>query len=632
MRMIDIRRWGTAAIWVALVAVIVFLPDGMTRWFLPKDALLAIAAVLASLAPATGRLPRWFLALVGAGIATLLVTALMSASPVGALFGRFPRYEGFVSLSAYFAAAWIGARLLGPRSTRSAVFSVMRAAAVVAVLLGFVALLESLGLRPISSDLDRPGSLVGNATDQGIVGAMLLVVLAIPVMRAWRPQLLPQRGKSKAVQYLTTSAGDTTLLTSGLVGALLALILSASRGALLATAVGVVALAVLAMFAARPSGVVWWKPAAVGAGGLAVLAVAALVAPLTRSRLTGGSALSSQTVNDRVLIWQESAHLLASKPLAGTGPSGYADSIAHAHTSEWFSTVGALTTLDSPHNVLLQAWAAGGAVFVLVALVLVAAVGTVGVRTLRAAARDGGDSSTAPIRDSLARIDLLLGALAACAVWAAALLTHFTAASTSILGCLLVGAVSATLPRGESRRWWTRTRTVLVIVWAGWLGATALAEVPLQRGIEASGRGDLSDAQTQFETASALRAWDADIRSIAAQSFAAAADGGVDGAADLSLQWAEDALTGIPDNISTLKAYVVALQTTGDTATAETVIERLLESRPEDADVHLRWAINAYLEKDIYKARERAAGAQSLAPADEAVETLVAFLETTATD
>ncbi|WP_183086522.1 O-antigen ligase family protein [Mycetocola zhadangensis] len=637
--MIAPSRWSFVAIWVALAAVIVFLPDGMTRWFLPKDALLAIGAVLASLAPATGRLPRWFLILVGAGVATLLVTALVSVSPLGALLGRFPRYEGFVSLGAYFAAAWIGARLLGQRSTRPAVLTFTRAAAVVAILLGFIGSLEAFGLRPIPSDLDRPGSLVGNATDQGIVGAMLLMLLALPTLRAWRPQLLPPRGRSKTTEYLHTSPSDVLILTSGLVGAVLALVLSASRGALLAAAVGIVALVVVTIVAARPAGVPLWKPIVAGASGLAALAVVALVAPLTRSRLTGDSALSSQTVNDRVLIWQEFARLLAPNPLIGVGPSGYADAIAHAHTDEWFSTVGALTTLDSPHNVILQAWAAGGAVFVALALALVAVVAVSGVRAVRASAsgrlpreRGGSDALTVPIRDSLARADLLIGAIAACTVWAAALLTHFTAAATSILGCLLVGVIVAASPVADARRWWRVVRTVLLVIWAGWLVAIALAEVPMQRGIETSAQGDVVGAQAQFQTAVALRPWDADLRSIAAQTLAAAADGGVEGAAEASLAWAKQALAVIPDNVSTLKAYAVALQSTGDTDAAGRVIERMLETRPDDADLHLRWAINAYLEEDINMARERAAEAQSLAPDDEGVSSFVTFLEDPASD
>ncbi|MCP2032106.1 O-antigen ligase [Okibacterium sp. HSC-33S16] len=634
VRMIEPRRWSTAATWVALIAVIVFLPDGMTRWFLPKDALLAIAAVLASLAPATGRLPRWFLGLVGAGVATLLITALLSASPIGAILGRFPRYEGLVSLSAYFAAAWIGARLLGPRSTRSATRTFTRAAAVIAVLLGFVALLETLGARPISSDLDRPGSLVGNATDQGIVGAMLLMVLVLPTIRSWRPQLLPRRGKSTATEYLTTSAGDTVLLSAGLIGAVFALVLSASRGALLATAVGIVALVVLMVLAAASRTTAWWKPVLAGAGGVALLVVVALIAPLTRSRLTGGSALSTQTVNDRVLIWQESSRMLAEKPFSGVGPSGYADAIAHAHTADWFSTVGSLTTLDSPHNVVLQAWAAGGAVFLLVALAVVAVVATVGIRAVRASVagrlpeqRDDSDVLMVPIRDSLARTDLLLGVLAACVVWAVALLTHFTAASTSILGCLLVGVVVASVPAVKVRTWWPVLRTALVALWAGWLIAVAMAEIPLQRGIEASAQGDATGALAQFETAAALRPWDADLRSIAAQTFAAAADGGVEGAAEIALVWAEDALAAIPDNVSTVKAYIVALQATGDTDTADDVIGHVLETRPDDSDIHLRWAVNAYLQNDVDTARERAADAEALAPDDETVQTFVEFLD-----
>ncbi|WP_146071839.1 hypothetical protein [Cryobacterium sp. Y50] len=46
------RRAATVGLWLLVASSIFFLPDAFVRWFLPKDALAAIAVVLASVAVA----------------------------------------------------------------------------------------------------------------------------------------------------------------------------------------------------------------------------------------------------------------------------------------------------------------------------------------------------------------------------------------------------------------------------------------------------------------------------------------------------------------------------------------------------------------------------------------------------
>ncbi|MDO9395710.1 MAG: hypothetical protein Q7T71_04105, partial [Herbiconiux sp.] len=108
------RAVAIAAVWVAVLASVVFLPEAMTRWFLPKDALFAVAAVGASLSLGRGRLPRWLLVCAGAGILLLLVGVAYSANPWASFWGRWPRYEGVIGSGVYLVAVWAGARLLGP--------------------------------------------------------------------------------------------------------------------------------------------------------------------------------------------------------------------------------------------------------------------------------------------------------------------------------------------------------------------------------------------------------------------------------------------------------------------------------------------------------------------------------------
>ncbi|TFD47320.1 hypothetical protein E3T55_15355, partial [Cryobacterium frigoriphilum] len=107
-------RAATVAIWLLVLASIVLLPDAFVRWFLPKDLVAAAAVAVASVAVARGRLPRAFvLASLGAGV-LVLVAVLLSAAPGAQLWGRWPRYEGLITLPVYFGAVWAGARLLGP--------------------------------------------------------------------------------------------------------------------------------------------------------------------------------------------------------------------------------------------------------------------------------------------------------------------------------------------------------------------------------------------------------------------------------------------------------------------------------------------------------------------------------------
>jgi len=626
---LQFSKLGGAALWVAFISVIVLLPDGLNRWVLPKEAALAIAALLASLAPATGRLPRWFLVVIGAGVAVLTTAALLSATPWPELWGRAPRYEGLIALPAYFAAAWIGARLLGPRSPRDAPLLALRAAATIAIAIAIVASLESSGVRLIATSFERPGSLLGNASDQGIIGVMLFALLSLPALRAWLPDPSLRIGKGKPGLSVSVSWEHRLLLTAGVGAAIAAVLLSASRGALVAF---LAALTVLAGFeyqrttrlpGASPRNLVrFWTIT----GGIAVAALAvALAVPLTRARLLG----ASSTIDDRLLIWNESLALIAQKLFIGLGPSGYVDVIGQAHGPQWFEQVESGATLDSPHNWLLQAVSAGGVSFFALALTVVVVVAVVGIRKWSATINEAVESPRwAPY--TLGKADLNAGALALCAGWAVGLLTHFTSASTSILGCLVVGMLVAHAPgsSGSSRgRIGRAVRTVAIAIWAGWLAVAAYAEIPLQQGVKHAAVGEISAADSQFETAMSLRPWDSSIASTAAQYLAVAADSRADGAAVLTVSWAERALTETPNSVATLKAYAVGLRAAGRTIEAQEVYDRLLAMRPQDSEVMLGKASTFYLAGDTPSALEWAKLASSQNANDESIQVFLEFLE-----
>ncbi|MBG6058642.1 O-antigen ligase [Cryobacterium sp. MP_M5] len=580
-----------------MLASIAVLPDAFVRWILPKDVLAAVAVAVASAAWARGRLPRWFVgASAVAGLAALL-SVLLSAAPGVQLLGRWPRYEGLVTVPVYFGAVWAGARLLGPAAPASKLRSLVTAAASAAILLGAVSMLEAAGARPFASDLARPGALTGNATDQGVLGALFVAVLVLPVTRAWT-------GARPAWSRARLERG---WLTAALALAATTVILSASRAGFLAALTVVVVLVVLEITRAGQAGRSRRRRRLlVGAAAVATLVGGALAVPLTRERLLGSSPLSTQSLQGRFAFWQDSLDVLGVHPL-GVGASGFLNANASASTGEG--------TLDSPHNWLLQVAMAGGFPLLAVVLGIIVAASLGGVRRWLAAARGGTDSD---------RTDLLAGALAGLAAFGVALLTHFTAPSTTIVAAMLLGILVARGPDGgmgagssaRVRGGATGIRTVLLSFWAIWLIVIMSAEVPLAAGVLATARGDVSAADAEFRQAQSLRPWDADLAGIAAQSFAAASDAEVAGAAPLAVSWAERSRVPLPGTVATERALAVGQVNSGDVTEAGRTLAALVEVAPHDAAVAVQHAVVLYLLGDISGCAGEVRRALELDPAE----------------
>ncbi|WP_291038621.1 O-antigen ligase family protein [Herbiconiux sp.] len=550
-------------------------------------ALAVFAAVVAS---GRGRVPRWMLVAIGVAVVLLGVGVAFSMSPWAAVWGRWPRYEGLVSLPVYAAAVFAGARLLGPGSSESRVRSWWSAMSTASIALGVVGLLELAGLAPLASNLERPGALLGNATDQGILGAAFFALLLAPAVARWRHSPGPR----------------PWLITAGALAGFVSVVVSASRAAFVAVGLTLVVLAVFALVQSaqrrREAGVRSSlgrriRVPLIAVAGVAGLAAVALAVPLTRERLLGLSPLSSRTVADRVQMWGETLRLIGGDPVTGAGPSGFIDAIPRFHTAGWYEVVGSQTVLDSPHNVLLQAAVAGG---VLLPVVLVAAGVVAVVCGARAWGRASGGAAGRVAGVASGRGPLLAGSAAALIGIAGALLTTFTVAATGILACLLVGILvavpAASTPEVSSGRVPLRRRVLqgVVAVWAVALVATAVAEVPMQQGVVAARAGEVAAAQQAFEVAQALRPWDADVASIAAQSLAAQALEGRVEAAPLAERWASAALDRVPDSIPALRALAAAQDAVGDIDGELATLDRIIELSPNDPDaIELRAEVAA---------------------------------------
>lgn len=433
---------------------------------------------LSLLAPATGRVPRPVLIAVGCGAAVFLVAAVLSATPVQSLLGRYPRYEGIVAIAGYGLALVAGARLLGPDAPEHHRGTFVSAVSVAALITAAV------GLGQVATD---PGSrVIGLLGNSSILGNWALIAL---LLLGW--QWLEHRRR---------------LWLAGVVASAFILVLAASRAALLAAAVALVAMPawMLAVrtWRTRSRPAWWWGPAVA-----AVLAVATFVLPTTGSRLTGSTPFAAATIEGRFILWRETWSLIAANPLLGVGPSGFVDRIGAFHTRDWAAAVGPYAPPDSPHNLVLQVLASTGFAGLAAALGVLAVIAVVLWR------RRPWDAWQA-------------GAVSAVAAVGLSYLFSFTdPATTTVALVVLGGALAEPVGRQSSAR--SRTaEQVGVAIWTAaaiaLAGSALLAEARFSSA--ATPRAPEADA---LVAAADTRPWDPDLAIRVGASVAALADQGL---------------------------------------------------------------------------------------------------------
>lgn len=314
-------------------SILVFQPGGLFRFVWIKLVVVMIGVLAGVVSPLRARIPLAVQAATAACVVWIAAAMLLSDTPLASLAGRWPRYEGLLTLGVYVAVFGVGAKVLGGAlagRSRQLLSTSLAAAAVVLLL---VAVLESNGLRPLGGAADvRPGATLGNATDQGLIGFVIAGVLSAG------------GGPERGWQFW--------LRRAGLIAAAGVAILSGSRAAL-------AGLLIVALFGSS----VWmrsrsWARPKIAAG--AVLAAAAvafgvLLVPAARDRL-----LSAGTVDGRWLLWDRSLGLVSADPVFGVGPSGFVDALPAYLNAEWARSVGDSFPADSPHSWPLQLLAAGG--------------------------------------------------------------------------------------------------------------------------------------------------------------------------------------------------------------------------------------------------------------------------------
>lgn len=538
-----------AALALVVLGSVAVLPGALNRFVLPKWAVTTAGIAMAFRSPARGALPRSVALVLGAGTGILAVAALAGVAPVHQLLGVAPRYEGLVAATVYGGAVVTGARLLGPGRPSSTEPLLLRLLAGAAVAVALLALLETLGLRPLESDVTRPGSLLGNASDQGAWGVLVLGPLLCAAVRA------PNR---------------TSVV--GAVAAAAAVVLSASRGALLGL-LAVVVVLVLVLAEAR----LRRRLMAMAVGVLAV----ALAVPAVRERLLG-SGFAGTTVEGRTLLWAESWSLYLQHPLLGVGPGGFGDAVRGIHGADWYAMSGADHPPDSPHSWPLQALLAGGPLLLAVVVVL-------GGLVVRAAWSRASDP------------DLLVPGLAAgLAGYATSLLFHFTGPGHTPLAGLFAGALLATpavrrTARTAAERVVPLVAAVVVVV----AGLGAVAEVPLRRAVVALHEGSTTEADELFDAARTLRFWDREVSAVAGHAFAVAGStSGDPGQLALADRWLARRLASGGTSAAVLADLGTVREADGNLADAASLLDRALLLDPHNPDFLLRRGVVAARQED----------------------------------
>lgn len=364
----------------------------------------------------------------------------------------------------------------------------------------------------------------------------------------------------------------------GFASAVMIVLLSASRAALIGLVIVVIAASAILLKKRQgkrtriPIGLI---------GAVAAVAASALLIPPMRERL-----FSAATVEGRTLLWSRALDLVKDHLVAGVGPNGFVDALPTYVDQSWAQSVGDRFPTDSPHSWPLQLLVAGGAPLLLIALL------GFGLFIRSALARIS--KATEPA----GKQQLIVALVTVCA-YGFALLTHFTSPGTTGLVAFLCGGLAACHQPTQGRpdgfaglvrsvASWKIAGLALVVAALTVVVPAAAAEWPMAYGARAAREGDIAGADKYFQRAYSLRPWDSDTSMLAAQAFAGPATDGDPVAAANAVRWGSRAIERTPHSLEAGIATAIGHIYSGDLATAKALLDKLAATAPYSSGVYLQ--------------------------------------------
>jgi O-antigen ligase/Tfp pilus assembly protein PilF len=361
------QRWLLAA--MVFGSAVIIVPPIIEPFMLPKVTFMVVlAAVLAALGAARAlwtrqvHLPAAPVSLAaGAFALALLITTVLSPTPLASVIGFYSRYTGLVPYLTYLLVFFLTWRLADLALVRLLSRTLLVALGLV-LAYGF---LQAAGGDPYNWNESLNGttfSFLGNvdfssAWSGSLVGLLLVTGSSRAESRAWRLYawlLLPL-----TVSYLFVTDTVQGLAAAALAGLTTAVVLKIGPGS-----------SFRAVVARRP------RAAAAVAVSVGLVLATGAVASLIAFREELASALV-----DRPEFWAAALGIFVDHPVVGTGLDTYAHSFLAYRPANLALSDGPATT-DAPHSVLLGMFSNGGLVL---GLSYVAVVGLVGYLLVRGA-------------------------------------------------------------------------------------------------------------------------------------------------------------------------------------------------------------------------------------------------------
>ncbi len=165
----------------------------------------------------------------------------------------------------------------------------------------------------------------------------------------------------------------------------------------------------------------------------------------------------------------------------------------------------------------------------------------------------------------------------------------------------------------------------MLAVWAAFLVVMAFSEIAVQSALDEIPQS-ASQANSALESVQAVRFWDADLASIAAESFAAASDQNAPGAAKLAIVWARRSLAITPGTQASLVALGVGESASGQLPAAVSTLRQAVRGNPANEQAAYRLGVALALQKNYPDARDELLAASRLDKTDPAPWNALAYV------